>query len=102
MSKVYDLTVVCKFKTFGQSAVGNIVSAYVVGEVYEICSLGTYSAAEGNSVIDKLVAMVLLLKTEGINNERINIVEIFIFRLFYALHVGYVGKTFGLFSENIP
>ena len=68
MSKVYDLTVVCKFEAFGQSAVGNIVSAYVVGEMYKICSFGTYPAAEGNSIINQLVAVVYLFKAEGIHD----------------------------------
>ena len=96
------LPIVCKFKTFGQSAIGNIVSADVVGEVYEICSLCTYSTAESNSIINQLMAMVWFLKTESINNECVNIVKIIIFRLFYALHIGYVCETFGLFSENKP
>jgi hypothetical protein len=56
------LSVIGKFETFGETAVGNLVSADVVGEVDEICSLCTYATAYGYGIINQLVAVVRFLK----------------------------------------
>ena len=90
------MTIVGELKAFWKSAVGYFVSADVVGEVYEVCSLCTYPSAYCYGIINQLMAMVRLLKPEGVDDERVDIVNIFIFRLFYALHVGYVGEAWAV------
>lgn len=96
------LPIVCKFKTFGETTVGNLVSANVVGEVDEICSLCTYATANGYSIVNQLMAMMYFLKAKGIYDERINIVEVFVFAIVHALHVCDIGDGGVWLSENIP
>jgi hypothetical protein len=59
---VDNLAIVGEFETFWESAVSNGVSADVVGEVDEICSLCTYATAYGYGIINQLVAVVRFLK----------------------------------------
>ena len=91
----YLLAIIGELESLWQSAVSNIVSADIVSEVDEVCSLGTYSATESNGIINQLVAMVYFLKAEGINDEDVNVVEVFIFRILYALHVGDIRYALG-------
>ena len=96
------LPIVCKFKTFGETTVGNLVSADVVGEVDEVCSLCTYATAYGYSIVNQLMAMVYFLEAESIDDKSINIVEVFVFAIVHALHVCDIGESGVWLSEDIP
>ena len=99
---VYYLLIVCKFEALRESAVGDVMSADVVGEVDEICSLCTYATANSYSIVNQLMAMMYFLKAKGIYDERINIVEVFVFAIVHALHVCDIGDGGVWLSENIP
>ena len=96
------LPIVCKFKTFGETTVGNLVSADVVGEVDEVCSLCTYATAYGYSIVNQLMAMVYFLEAESIDDKSINIVEVFVFAIVHALHVCDIGDGGVWLPENVP
>ncbi len=55
------------------------MSADVVREMNEVCALGTYPATEGYGIINQLMAVVWLLETKGIDNEDVDVMEVFVF-----------------------
>ena len=96
------LSIVCKFEAFGQTTVGDFMSADVVGEVDEVCSLCTYATAYGYSIVNQLMAMVYFLEAESIDDKSINVMEVFVFAIVHALHVCDIGESGVWLSENVP
>ena len=69
-------SIVGKLNTSRQSFVGFVMKSYLMGEVDEICTTSTNATSKGDGIVDKLMAVVRFVKTQGIDHKCVNTIEI--------------------------
>lgn len=71
--------IIPKLKPIGQTTVGFLMETYLMGNMGEICLLGTDAARNLDSVCHQLMTMVGLVEAQGIYNQHLHSPQILIF-----------------------
>lgn len=64
----------------------------IVTGVYEKCTLSPYPTGKGDGIVDKLVRMVGLVETQGIDHKHLHTLQVLHLCLVDGLHISDVGE----------
>ena len=76
-----------------ETAVGVVVGADVVGDVYEVCLPGPYALCHVHGIADEVVAVVFFLKAQGVDDKGVGAFEYGPRCIGEAFHVGDVCEV---------
>ena len=84
----------------GQSSIGFVVEAYLMGYMHKVCTFRTDSAGYTDGIIHQLVGMVHRCETQRVDDKCFNSLKIGVFLLVHRFHVRNVCQLVKAIGKN--